>query len=81
MPTIVHLHIQISPDQLCRSHCDVVPLWLLQVGVPLRILWGYSDASVTGATAYALAAEYPHNTPTVPSKVLQLAEAYHSGTV
>ena len=30
-------HIQIPPDWLCRSHIyNAVPLWLLQVGVPLR---------------------------------------------
>ena len=31
-------------------------LWLLQVELPLRVLWGYSDATVTKT------AEYPCNT-------------------
>ena len=35
--------------------------------VPSRVLWGYSDATVTKgweaeATAHAVAAEYPHST-------------------
>ena len=42
-----------------------VPLWLLWGSVLLRVLWGYSDATVTEgweATAHAIAAEYPHST-------------------
>ena len=31
-----------SSNQLCRSHIMQVALWLLPVGVPLRVLWGYS---------------------------------------
>ena len=52
-----------------------VPLWLLQVGVPLTVLWRYSDATVIGANVHQVAAEYPHSTlngiPTCSS---------HSGT-
>ena len=40
-----YLHIQIPPDRLRRSHKTVL-LWLLQVGVPMRVLWGYSAATV-----------------------------------
>ena len=42
-----------------------VPLWWLQVIVPLRVLWGYSDTTVTQgweAAAYAIVAEYPLST-------------------
>ena len=37
-------------------------MWLLQVGVPWRVLCGYSDATVTGATLHAVAREYPCST-------------------
>ena len=75
---LVYLHIQIPPTSyvgliLCST------LWLLQVTVPLKVQWGYSDATVTKgweATAHAVAAEYPHSTlkgtPTCSS---------HSGTL
>ena len=29
-------------------------------GVPLRVLWGYSGATVLEATAHVVAAQYPH---------------------
>ena len=51
------MYIQIPPT--------LVFLWLLQVAVPLRVLWGYSDTTETEgweATAHALATEYPHST-------------------
>ena len=32
---------------------------LLQVRVPLRVIGGYIDTTVTGVTAHAVAAEYP----------------------
>ena len=51
-----------SFDRLRRSHITAVLLWLLQIGVPLRVLWGYSDATVTEATMHTVAAEYPHST-------------------
>ena len=35
--------------------------------VGLRVLCGYSDTTVTGATAHQIAAEYPHSTPTCSS--------------
>ena len=41
-----------SSDRLRRSH-DSVPLRLLQVGVLLRVLRGYSVATVTGVPAAA----------------------------
>ena len=31
-----------SCDQLCWSHINAVRLWLLQVGVAVRLCWGYS---------------------------------------
>ena len=33
---------------------------ILQVGVPLRVLWRYSDATVIGATVHAVATDYSH---------------------
>ena len=44
------------------SYYDAGLLWVLQVGVPLRVLRGYSDATVTGATTHAVASEYLYNT-------------------
>ena len=42
-----------------------VPLWLLQVAVPLRVLWGYSAATactVASQPSITVASEYPHST-------------------
>ena len=42
-----------------------VPLWLLQVGVPLKVLWGYSDATayaVASQPFVTVASENPHST-------------------
>ena len=47
-----------SSDQLRRCHIYAVMMWLLQIGV----LCGYSDTTVTGDIAHAVAAEYPHST-------------------
>ena len=39
--------------------CQVSSDWLLRtVVVPLRLLWGYADANMTGDTAHIVAAEY-----------------------
>ena len=60
-----------SSDLLGKSH-----IIILQVRVPSRVLSEYADTTVTGATAHAVAAEYPHSnlkgTPTCSN---------HSGTV
>ena len=39
-----HAHMQTPLDFIRRSpiRYDVVPLWLLQVGVPLKVHWGYT---------------------------------------
>ena len=66
-----YVHIQIPSDWLCGSH---IMQCLLQAGVPLRVLWGYSDATVTGATV-ANVDLVVASTLTVPSMVLQLAAA------
>ena len=43
--------------------CNTVPMWLLQVGVPLRVLWGYSAAiGLTVAPPIITASEYPDST-------------------
>ena len=42
-----------------------VPLWLLQVGVPLRVRWRYSSATactVASQPFVTVASEYPHST-------------------
>ena len=41
---------------------NAIPLNLLQVGVPVWVLWEYFDATVTGATVHPEAAEYSHST-------------------
>ena len=46
-----------SPYQRHRSHypySQVPLLWLLQIGIPLRVLCGYAAATVTEATAHAI---------------------------
>ena len=65
------LYTHPDSSKLHRSHI-VVLLRLLQVGVSLRVLWRYSDATVTGATPHAVAAEYPQSLM-VPTKVLRIA--------
>ena len=45
-----------SSDWLCGPSYHPVPLRLLQVGVPVRVL--QDDATVTGATLHAVALEY-----------------------
>ena len=42
-----------------------VPLWLLQVAVPLRVLQGYSAATACAVDSQpfvSMASEYPHST-------------------
>ena len=54
-------HIGTHPDSSNRlqgSSCNAVPLWLLRVGVPLRVLC----TAVTGTTPHSVAAEDPHST-------------------
>ena len=55
------LHIQILPDQLRRSQVTEVPLGLLQVGVPLRVIWGYFAAAACGIAPFTvLSIRVPH---------------------
>ena len=53
-----------------------VPMWLLQVGVPLRVLWEYSATTGCAVASVIVVSEYPYGTlkgtPTCSS---------HSGTV
>ena len=58
------LHIQIPPDITWVS-CYTVPLWLLQVAVLLRVLWGYSAATactVAPQPSVTVVLKYPHST-------------------
>ena len=41
-----HVHIQI----LLGSLYNVAPMWLLQVAVPLRVLWGYTATTTSAVT-------------------------------
>ena len=51
-----------SSRQATQVSYNAVLLWILQVGVPLRVLWGYSDATMKGATTHAVVSEYPRST-------------------
>ena len=53
--TLIILHIQI-PLPGCRH------TGLILRSTPWRVLWGYSDATVTKATEHVVAAEYPYST-------------------
>ena len=46
------VHMQIPPDRLHGSH-NTVLMWLLQVGVPLRVLWGYSAATGCSSSCHS----------------------------
>ena len=62
--------------------CYTVPLQLLQVGIAVRIHWGYSAATPTGALipCNAVAAEYHKVTPTYSSHSgSALYEMYKAG--
>ena len=46
------MHVRPDSSWLGRPTYELfnaVPLWLLQNGVPLRLLWGHSEAIVTEA--------------------------------
>ena len=51
-----------SSDRLRRSHITQYCSGCFKLRVPLMVLRGYTDATVTGATAHAVAAGYPHST-------------------
>ena len=44
-------------------------MWPMQVGVAVRVHWEYAAATPTGATAYAITAEYPQYTRTAEFQV------------
>ena len=57
------IHIQIPPTGSWVPYY-AVPLWLLHVPVPLRVLWGYSAATVYTVISQSfvtVALEYPHS--------------------
>ena len=41
---------------------NAIPLWLLQVGVPLRVLQGYSAITACAVAPVTVTPEYPHCT-------------------
>ena len=54
----LHVYTSIFLKPTTQVSYKAVRLWLLQVEVSLRILWGYSDATVTGAFFHAVALDY-----------------------
>ena len=56
------IHIQIPPDLLRGSCITQYRCCFCKLGVPLRVLWGYSVATGCAIASVTLASEYPHST-------------------